>query len=344
MPANKNALERYLIIDEKLRSGRRYSLDNLAQHCSEKLDIEVSPRTISDDLKYMRNRFSAPIPKRPTDNLFAYMDKAFSIMTSPLKEKDVIALKKVLHILQEFEYLPQFHDIQEIILNLESRGNFNTTIPNNVISFDRLELKGIDFLRKLYECIIEKQPSRVGYVPYEGDHSDEARFTQSQTFEGRSGFSFHFHPYFLKEYNSRWFVFGWNEEETRLDCYALDRFDYVTALAFRPYKPNEITDFSTYFDALIGVTNNCDYVIQTFCLRFRKPRAFYVRTKLWKPNQKEIEETEESITFEWQLQYNRELEARVLEFGQDVEVLAPQWFREKIAGIWENAFKNYSNK
>jgi predicted DNA-binding transcriptional regulator YafY len=39
--------------------------------------------------------------------------------------------------------------------------------------------------------------------------------------------------------------------------------------------------------------------------------------------------------------YNRELEARVLEFGQDVEILTPQWFREKIDTIWKNAVVGY---
>jgi predicted DNA-binding transcriptional regulator YafY len=106
MPTNKNALERYLLIDEKLRSGRRYTLEQLAQFCKENWDIAVSPRTISDDLKYMRNRFDAPIPKRPIDGLFDYTDRHFSILNSPLKEKDFSALKKVLHILSQFKYLP----------------------------------------------------------------------------------------------------------------------------------------------------------------------------------------------------------------------------------------------
>lgn len=340
MPANKNALERYLIIDDKLRSGRRYSLDVLAQSCSEKLDTDISPRTISDDLKYMRSRFLAPIPKRPDDGLFAYTDRTFSIMKSPLQEKDVIKLKKTLHLLREFEYLPQFHDIQDIILNLESRGSLHAEIPDNIISFSRSELTGIQSLSTFYDCILEKHPLRVGYIPFEGDHNDDARFTKSQPFESRRGFNFHFHPYFLKEHNNRWFVFGWNEEEMRLDCYALDRFDFTTPLALRPFIPNDTIDFTTHFDTLIGVTHIPNYEMETFRLRFVKPRAFYVRTKRWKPSQKEIEETPNSITFEWELKYNRELEARVLEFGQDVEVLTPQWFRERIRGIWENAVKN----
>jgi predicted DNA-binding transcriptional regulator YafY len=337
MPTNKNALERYLIIDEKLRSGRRFNLEQLAHTCAEKLDIDVSSRTISDDLRYMRERFQAPIPKRPIDGLFDYTDRRFSILNSPLKEKELVALKKVLHILRQFEYLPQFHDIQDIILNLETRSKTRADIADNVITFDRSDLTGIQFLSTFYECILEKHPLHVGYTPYAGDDSDDQRFANALPFERGRGFSFHVHPYFLKEFNHRWFVFGWNEERRSTDCYALDRFQFVRPLALRPFIPNSTLDFTTYFDNIIGVTNLADYAVEPFRLRFQKPRAFYVRTKRWKPTQLEIEETPDTITFEWQLKYNRELEARVLEFGQDVEVLTPQWFRKKIADIWHKA-------
>jgi predicted DNA-binding transcriptional regulator YafY len=72
-------------------------------------------------------------------------------------------------------------------------------------------------------------------------------------------------------------------------------------------------------------------------MRFCKRRAFYVRTKKRKSNQIEHEETPDSIIFEWQLKYNSEVEAKILEFGEEVEVLTPQWFREKIRNNWKNA-------
>jgi hypothetical protein len=342
MPTNKNALERYLIIDEKLRTNTRYSLEQLAKMCSDALETQIEPRTISGDLKFMRERFDAPIPKRPEDNRFGYTNRHFSIMTSPLAEKDVVALKKVLHILNDFQYLPQFHDIQSIILNLESRGHSHTDVPNNILSFDRSELVGIDYLKDFYEGIVKKHPLQVGYKPFDGDPNDDIRFTNALPFEQGKGFTFYFHPYFLKEFNNRWFVFGMNEACERVDCYALDRFAFVRHLELRPYILNTTIDFDTYFDHLIGVTNSPTHSVEAFQLRFQKPRAFYVRTKKWKPDQIEIEETPLSITFEWQLKYNRELEARVLEFGQDVEVLAPQWFQEKIAAIWQKALVVYN--
>jgi predicted DNA-binding transcriptional regulator YafY len=301
MPSNKNALERYLILDEKLRSNRRHTLEQLADTCSEKLDMGISARTISDDLRYMRDRFNAPIPKRPIDGLFDYTDRRFSILNSPLKDKQVAALKKALHILRQFEYLPQFHDIQDIILNLETRSKAQHDVTNdNIIAFDRSDLAGIHFLSTLYECMLEKHPLHVGYTPYEGDNNDAVRFADAVPFERGRGFSFHLHPYFLKEFNHRWFVFGWNEERQSADCYALDRFQFVRPLELRPFIPNKTIDFAHYFEHIIGVTHIPDYAIESYRMCFRKPRAFYVRTKKWKPTQIEIEETDDSITFEWQ--------------------------------------------
>ena len=343
MPTNKNALDRYLLLDDKLRGIRRYSLKQLAQSCADNLDIAVSERTISEDLKYMRERFNAPIPKRPEDGLFGYIDRQFSILKSPLLDDEMQKLQDVLTLLKQFEYLPQFQGIQHIMLNLASRGNRPKGDTQPIIAFDRSILRGIDFLANFYDCASKKHPMHVGYRPFSGDDNDEKRFEKTLPFENGDGFSFHFHPYFLKEFNHRWFVFGWNEEQNRLVNYALERFTFVNPLPFRRFIANETIDFSTHFNAIIGVTQPPEGIIETFCLRFQKPRAFYVRTKQWKATQKEVDETDTSITFEWQLMYNRELEARVLEFGQDVEVLTPQWFREKIADIWQNALKLMDN-
>lgn len=344
MPVNKNALKRYLVIDEKLRSNRRYNLKELAEACTFVLGTTVESRTISADLKEMREQFAAPIPKRPDDGRFSYTNRRFSIMTSPLKDEELLALKNVLTILNDFQDLPQFQGIQSIILNLESRANSadEKMQHKKVLSFDRSVLHGIGFLKVFYDGIVQEQPLHVTYKPYEGDKHDAARFEEIELGEIKYRFTFTFHAYFLKEFNHRWFVFGFNEIRKSIDCYAIDRFTVVKPMQFKPYEPNQTIDYATYFDHIIGVTNTEARPVETFQMRFKTPRAFYVRSKKWKSHQSEIEETDDSITFEWQLKYNRELEARVLEFGQDVEVLTPQWFREKIAQIWQNALKNHS--
>lgn len=102
-----------------------------------------------------------------------------------------------------------------------------------------------------------------------------------------------------------------------------------------------LVDFKTYFNDIIGVTHWDDTILETFKFRVHKPRAYYVRTKPWHSSQTEIEETDENINFQYRLRFNRELEARVLEFGKDICVIAPAWFKAHIANILKEAATQY---
>ena len=60
------------------------------------------------------------------------------------------------------------------------------------------------------------------------------------------------HPYYLKQYNNRWFLFCCNGAHTNLSNYPLDRILSVK-LAHVPYRETDI-DFDEYFADVIGVT------------------------------------------------------------------------------------------
>ena len=47
--------------------------------------------------------------------------------------------------------------------------------------------------------------------------------------------SINLHPYFLKEYNRRWYIFGAAEEDGKLLSFSLDRIDGIKPLASHKY-------------------------------------------------------------------------------------------------------------
>lgn len=97
MPANKNALLRYKILDKCLRNRyRRWTLDDLVEAVSEALyDMEgikggVSVRTINADLKMMRSDklgYNAPIEVYDK-KYYRYSDSTYSITETRLTESD----------------------------------------------------------------------------------------------------------------------------------------------------------------------------------------------------------------------------------------------------------------
>ena len=91
------------------------------------------------------------------------------------------------------------------------------------------------------------------------------------------------HPYYLKQYNNRWFLFCCNGDHTNLSNYPLDRILSVK-LAHVPYRETGI-DFDDYFADVLGVTKREGLQAEKVLLRFPKNEYPYVATKPWHGSQ-----------------------------------------------------------
>ena len=91
------------------------------------------------------------------------------------------------------------------------------------------------------------------------------------------------HPYYLKQYNNRWFLFCCNGDHTNLSNYPLDRILSVK-LAHVPYRETDI-DFDEYFADVIGVTKREGQEAEKVLLRFPKNKYPYVATNPWHGSQ-----------------------------------------------------------
>ncbi|MBR0264999.1 MAG: WYL domain-containing protein [Prevotella sp.] len=85
-----------------------------------------------------------------------------------------------------------------------------------------------------------------------------------------------------------------------------------------------------YFDDVIGVTvpeNDSEDVV----IRISKPRFEFIRTKPLHLSQRIVEENDNFAVVTINVKLNKELEALVLSYGSDMEVLSPDSFRARIA-------------
>ena len=78
-------LERFLKIDELLRSDQRHTQETLAD-C-----LEVSSRTVRSDLHFMRDRFHAPLMNDRIKG-WLYTDATWRLPTIPLTKGELFAL------------------------------------------------------------------------------------------------------------------------------------------------------------------------------------------------------------------------------------------------------------
>ena len=87
------------------------------------------------------------------------------------------------------------------------------------------------------------------------------------------------HPYHLKQYNNRWFLFGWEESKnySGITNLALDRIINISE-TIEDIIPNEV-NWADYFDEMIGVSRPINKDTVEVKLRFSVKRLPYVITK-----------------------------------------------------------------
>jgi predicted DNA-binding transcriptional regulator YafY len=336
MATNKNALLRYKVLDKCFRNlGKRYFIEDLISECDDVL-LEIDPesngisrRQIFDDVAFMESKEGWEIElDRLKDGkrvYYRYSDTSFSINNMPLNEVEINHLKDAMNILSQFKGMPQFEWVNELVPKLQ-QGIATDDASATIIEFDSNQyLKGIEHLGPLHNAIYYKKILTISYQPFEND----------------APFDVVIHPYFLKQYNNRWFLFGYNPEKEKYDWnLAIDRIISLTETKGKYHKNNNI-DWQEYFEDIIGVTKPVDAVLENVVLHFNGKTGKYMETKPLHGSQKTkwIDDTTLEVTLDIIINY--ELERLLLSYADSVVVMKPSRLASLIKARMIEAIKNY---
>lgn len=334
MATNKNATIRYQALNRCFRNpGRQYYIDDLIEACNESLmDLDpsssgVKRRQIFDDIKFMRDSrgFNAPIEsfKDGKKAFYRYEDLSFSINNQPLNEQEAQQLKESLLTLSRFKGMPQLEWIEEMITRLESSFNLKSNM-SQVIEFEQNPyLKGLDFFSLLYQAIADQKTLEITYKSF--------KETESKTFI--------VHPYYLKQYNNRWFLFGQHHSLNKLSNLALDRIEKIEGSNI-VFLPTDI-DFQEYFEDIVGVTIPENGEVQSVIIEIKNSRFPYVYSKPIHGSQKILERREEVTIIQLKLILNYEVESLLFSFGGDIRIIEPEKLIKSIISKAEQTFLQY---
>lgn len=315
----KNGSFRESIIDRCLQSRRGYSTLEIFNKCNDALECRGEMRisalnTIRNDILSIENRWHVVVEKIRSGReiRYRYEDPHFSIFNTPLNEEEIAQLTQSVSMLRRFEGMPGFEWVEEMNVHLQETVSAS---PEAVIGFDEnKELKGMAFFTPLFMAITEKRALKIKYHTYRNEKVIEGVI----------------HPYYLKEYNQRWFLFALNEECQNLSVYALDRIEAMGKTSTK-FIPNIDIDFSHYFDNVVGVSVKSGETPQTVKIWVDKDQLPYTLSKPLHKSQIVIEKKEDgSAVIAIEVIPNFELEQLLLSFGERFEILDPPSLRDRI--------------
>lgn len=334
MATNKSALIRYQALDKCFANPyKKYTISELLDACNHAIfefnkGEGIRRRQLFDDIKFMESSQGWSIPllriKEGKSVFYRYEDNTFSINNQPINEWEIEKIKAALMVLSRFKGMPQFEWVNELILKLQKAFDLEEN-TSEIISFDSNEyLKNIHFIGDLFQAVLYQKVLLLEYQTFKNDIS--------KTFE--------FHPYYLKQYNNRWFVIGLYPKFKDLIHFALDRIISFKEIN-QKYIPTS-TNFDEYFEDIIGVTKPKSK-IEKIILKASLPLKPYITTKPLHGSQKRIDETDKAYFFSIEVYINFELENLILSYGETLEVIEPIMFRNTIKKRLQQNLSLYKN-
>lgn len=315
MPTNKHASFRYRVLNQCFtnRGHRRWSLEELVREVTQYLQVEfgaglaVSQRTIQGDINVMRSArprgFNAPIVCR--QGLYFYSDPDFSIEKTPLGREELDLLREAVALLRQLPGMPQLPALEMLLQRIGSNGGLNSLSPAFIQFETNPAVKGLEWLGPLYKTIAEQQVLNVHYQPFTEEALDII-----------------LHPYLLKEWRNRWYIFGRTEQD-RLWNLGLDRIRNVSIEKGIVYKSNDLFDPETWFNDIVGVTKPDNAQVETVEFETSYLPSRYLETRPIHPSQRLLRQEHDRFIFSLRVFLNYELVNELLRLGSDLKVMGP---------------------
>lgn len=244
MPIGKNAMLRCLIIDQVISERHYYkpTMKRIIEVCKEQ-GIDVSTETIQKDINMMKNArpkgFGAPIKFDFQQQEYLYTDLNFTINGVKLTREDASVLEESLVLIKcmlRTELGDKLrHAMEKVLSTSIEEVDFNERYPI-LKTMEPPRSRGYEFMDLLLECCKVGIPISFVHYSYKNE-----RFK-----------SIVLHPYVVREFDNRWYLFGYSEKHDAYRSFGLDRIYEPIKLDLH-YKKGNTKQILRFLNDMYGV-------------------------------------------------------------------------------------------
>jgi len=312
-------LERLLTIDELIRKPERQTAQALADV------LEVSERTIRDDIAFMRDRFHAPVKFHRTHGYY-YTELNWRLPTIQLSKGELFALTLGARMLEAYAGSAYALDLRSAITRLTERLPEQTWLDLQQIAEDRLVFRSgaetnlnLDVWQQLEEAC---RGSKQVWMSY---YTASRNATSERVLD----------PYLLHIYRgTNPYVIGWCHKRDEVRWFRVDRIRELKLLedGFER-KP----DFNAKDHLEMIFQHEVGGVPVTVRIWFDAKVAPYIRERRWHPTQELQEHEDGAVTLQMVVRGMNDVKRWVLGYGRGARVLEPPelvaMVRDEIEGM-----------
>lgn len=207
-------------------------------------------------------------------------------------------------------------------LSIENQLADNEDVKERVV-FEKT-LGGIEYMSTIINAISNRQLLKIFYRRF--NHGAENEFEVA--------------PYLLKQSRQRWYLLVKITDTGNLMTFALDRITRLEMLQ-RTFEWDQSFDAPHFFDEVIGINVDDDYDREYIKVRIYGHQRAYFESLPLHATQRIVEQNKEYTDYIINVRPEYEFQREMLRLGPDAEILSPQWLRDEMAWLNEEALKRY---
>ena len=312
--------ERIKYIDDEINNKGYVRIKYVA------INFEVTEKTVKRDIEYLRDRLNAPIKYKKSTNQYFYSGQ-FRLFDF-LGNKNLIFYVFLKSLLDRVDFIPLYREkiLDDISKNLSKKhldlsDDIYYELPAHEFPDDSILKSLIDGMSDKKQCLLE-------YVNINGKESQRM-----------------IEPLKIMNYSGLWYTVSYCHKSGEIRTFELSRMKSLVPTD-KPYE-STISDESLKeyifesFGILKGKMDDRELINVT--VRFYDKAMMIVRKQIWHKSQK-VEEKKEngkrSIEFTFPVSGFEEVLGKVLQYGENAEVISPIEFRK----LWLNTIKKMCEK
>ncbi len=325
---NKNRDRRLELICDLLQTKNKYSKNEIYKYVVKHLkEMPISIRTINYDLEYLKKYKEAPIEMsgKGKNSVYYFVDE-FELFKSIISNEDKSDLVLLHSIFSSIPFVNSSLQFEKVLENIGA-PNKKAILKYPPIDFEQVIESSLvkKNFKILFDAIIENICILIQYKSFNKSEIDELEF----------------HPYFLKQFNKRWFLIGYNPNTKYIETRGLERIEKIKLLYNKERNNNFYIKPEKYREHLFGVTKTNESA-QTIEIKISKNRAPYFISKPIQPTLKQKILKDSNYLISFKCIVNKELIAELLSYGSDVQVIKPKTLKDKMINLLKDAFDNYN--
>lgn len=298
-------LERLLNLDRLLRSEERFTAIALAEK------LEISERTVRNDLDFLRDRFGAPLAHSKQRG-YHYSDPEWRLPSIPLTRGELFALTLGARMLESQAGAAYSAELRSAIARLAERIPEQAWLDLQAIADERFSFRSgaeIDLNPDIWHGLEEACQNRhtvwMRYYTASRDAVSERKFD----------------PYLLHIYRgTNPYVIGYCHSRMEPRWFRVDRIQALEVLK-ETFSPDPTFDARDHLEMIFQ--HEAGGVPVTTAIWFDAKTAPYIRERRWHPTKEIQEHGDGSLTLQMTVRGLNDLKRWILFYGGGAKVLAP---------------------